>query len=55
MQANLMKEWFPLLSTKYHSIIKGTKGRKDRLSENPMGKDAGEIKRVKEIWVYGER
>ena len=32
---------------KYHSIIKGTMGRGYILSENSMGKDAGEVKRVK--------
>ena len=58
MEASCKPIWwrddFPYWAQKYHSKIKGIMGRGDLLLENPTRKDAGEIKGVKEIWVYGE-
>ena len=58
MEASCKPIWwrydFPLWAQKYYSRIKGTMGREDLISENLMGKDVGETKGVKEIWVYGE-
>ena len=58
MEASCKLIWwwddFPYWAQKYHSRIKGTMGWGYLLSENLMGKDVGEIKGVKEIWVYGE-
>ena len=59
MEASCKPIWwrndFPYWVQKYHSRIKGTMDWGDLLSKNSMGKDAREIKGVKEIWVYGEK